>query len=65
MTEFSTDERWEAVLAHDAGADGRFWYGVKTTGVYCRPGCPSRRPRRDNVTFHDSPQQAEAAGYQA
>ena len=37
MTEFSTDERWQAVLAHDAGADGRFWYGVKTTGVYCRP----------------------------
>lgn len=65
MTEFSTNERWEAVLAHDAGADGRFWYGVKTTGVYCRPACPSRRPRRENVTFHDSPQQAEAAGYQA
>lgn len=57
------EERWQAVLAHEAAADGHFWYGVKTTGIYCRPACPSRRPRRQNVTFHDTPQDAEAAGY--
>lgn len=59
-----TDEqRWQAVLAHDTAADGTFWYGVTSTGIYCRPGCPSRRPRRENVSFHDSPASAEHAGF--
>lgn len=59
------DHRWEAVLVHDAAADGLFCYGVKTTGIYCRPACPSRRPKRENVVFFDSPQGAEEAGFRA
>ncbi|THF84992.1 bifunctional DNA-binding transcriptional regulator/O6-methylguanine-DNA methyltransferase Ada [Deinococcus sp. KSM4-11] len=63
-TTYSDDEaRWAAVLAHDTAADGLFWYGVKSTGIYCRPGCPSRRPKRENLSFHDSPAAAEAAGF--
>ncbi|HZW19034.1 MAG TPA: bifunctional DNA-binding transcriptional regulator/O6-methylguanine-DNA methyltransferase Ada [Luteimonas sp.] len=57
------DPRWAAVLARDAAADGRFWYSVRTTGVYCRPSCASRRARPENVRFHDSPQDAERAGF--
>ncbi len=53
------DQRWQAVLRHDASADGRFVYAVRTTGVYCRPSCPSRRPRRENVEFHATPSDAE------
>src|SRR5436309_15924125 len=61
---FSTDEaRWWAVECRDAGADGRFWYSVETTGVYCRPSCAARLPRRANVRFHASPAQAERAGF--
>jgi AraC family transcriptional regulator of adaptative response/methylated-DNA-[protein]-cysteine methyltransferase len=40
------DAAWEAVASRDASADGRFFYAVTTTGVFCRPSCPSRRPRR-------------------
>jgi len=57
------DPRWAAVLARDPAADGRFWYSVRTTGVYCRPSCASRRARPENVHFHDTPQDAERAGY--
>lgn len=57
------DELWQAVLARDARADGRLVYAVKTTGVYCRPSCPSRRPRRESVSFFGSPDAAELAGY--
>lgn len=57
------DPRWLAVLGRDAAADGRFVYAVKTTGVYCRPSCPSRAPRRENVTFHADPAAAEQAGF--
>ncbi|MDT8896450.1 bifunctional DNA-binding transcriptional regulator/O6-methylguanine-DNA methyltransferase Ada [Halomonas sp. I1] len=57
------DRRWQAVLQRDASADGSFVYAVLTTGVYCRPSCPSRRAKPENVSFHDSPQDAEAAGY--
>jgi AraC family transcriptional regulator of adaptative response/methylated-DNA-[protein]-cysteine methyltransferase len=59
----AADERWDAVLARDARADGAFVYAVRTTGVYCRPSCPSRRPRRDSVTFFAGPDAAEVAGY--
>ncbi|OLV17893.1 bifunctional DNA-binding transcriptional regulator/O6-methylguanine-DNA methyltransferase Ada [Deinococcus marmoris] len=63
---YPTEEsRWEAVLARDARADGAFWYGVRSTGIYCRPSCPSRRPRRENASFHDSPQEARARGLRA
>ena len=59
----ATDPRWAAVLARDARADGRFVYGVRTTGVWCHPSSPTRRPRPENVEFFDSPAAAEAAGY--
>ncbi len=59
------DTRWAAILARDPKADGLFVYGVKTTGVYCRPSSTSRLPRRENVEFFDSAAQAEAAGYRA
>lgn len=57
--------RWEAVLNRDRGADGRFVYAVRSTGIYCRPTCPSRRPRREQADFYDTPAAAERAGYRA
>lgn len=57
------DPRW--LLLGDSTADGRFIYGVITTGIYCRPGCPSRRPNADNVRFFDDVVAAEAAGFRA
>ncbi len=56
---------WKAVLARDAAEDGRFVFAVATTGVYCRPSCPSRRPNRENVSFFSGPPAAEAAGFRA
>jgi len=56
---------WQQVLARDAAADGQFVYAVKSTGIYCKPSCPSRRPERKNVSFFASPAQAEAAGFRA
>ncbi|PAU75538.1 bifunctional DNA-binding transcriptional regulator/O6-methylguanine-DNA methyltransferase Ada [Halomonas salipaludis] len=61
---FDSDEaKWTAVLARDAAADDAFVYAVRTTGVYCRPTCPSRRPRRENAEFHADASAAERAGY--
>jgi AraC family transcriptional regulator of adaptative response/methylated-DNA-[protein]-cysteine methyltransferase len=57
------EQCWEAVCARDASQDGRFFYSVRTTGVYCRPGCASRQPRRENVGFHETIAAAEAAGF--
>jgi AraC family transcriptional regulator of adaptative response/methylated-DNA-[protein]-cysteine methyltransferase len=65
QTAGNTNQKWSLVLARDAKADGRFVYAVKSTGVFCRPSCPSRRPRRENVEFFDSPTQAQQAGYRA
>jgi AraC family transcriptional regulator of adaptative response/methylated-DNA-[protein]-cysteine methyltransferase len=59
------DARWAAVLARDGACDGTFLYSVATTGVYCRPSCPSRRPKRENVRFHATQAEAEAAGFRA
>lgn len=56
---------WESVLQRDPSADDRFLYGVTTTGIYCRPSCPSRRPKRDNVAFFSSVEAAERAGFRA
>jgi AraC family transcriptional regulator of adaptative response/methylated-DNA-[protein]-cysteine methyltransferase len=56
---------WQQVLARDPAADGQFVYAVKSTGVFCRPSCPSRRPERKNVSFFPTPAQAEAAGFRA
>lgn len=57
------DPRWRQVLARDAAADGSFVYSVKTTGVYCRPSCPSRPARPHNVDFHADAAAAQAAGF--
>lgn len=56
---------WRAVEARDARADGRFVYAVRSTGIYCRPSCPSRRPRRDRVEFFPAPRDAEKGGFRA
>ena len=56
---------WNAVLSHDKSADGLFVYGVKSTGVYCRPSCASRRPRRDRVAFYETTGAARRAGFRA
>ncbi len=56
-------ERWAAVQRRDRTADGEFYYSVRTTGVYCRPSCAARLPRRENVRFHDSAAAAERAGF--
>src|SRR6185503_8332134 len=61
---FTTDRaRWSAVRRRDAAADGRFFYSVRSTGVFCRPSCASRPARRENVAFHDSVADAIAAGF--
>jgi len=59
----SDDERWDAVVRRDRGADGSFYYSVRTTGVYCRPSCASRMALRKNVAFHATREDAEAAGF--
>ena len=59
----SVSSRWQAVLERDPSADTEFVYGVVTTGVYCRPQCASRKPKRDNVRFFDTWQLAEEAGF--
>ena len=56
-------DRWAALAARDAGADGTFVYAVRTTGVYCRPSCASRAARPENVSFHRTCAEAEAAGF--
>jgi len=59
------DPRWAAVRARDPQADGSFVYSVRTTGVYCRPSCGARPARPENVAFHDTPADAERAGFRA
>jgi AraC family transcriptional regulator, regulatory protein of adaptative response / methylated-DNA-[protein]-cysteine methyltransferase len=59
------DELWEAVMARDARFDGAFVFAVSSTKIYCRPSCPSRRPRRDRVSYFDLPKAAEQAGFRA
>ena len=63
MANVPNDTRWQAVLARDGASDGKFVFAVSSTGVYCRPSCPSRRPRRQNVSFFVHPQEAERAGF--
>ncbi|HEY3197859.1 MAG TPA: bifunctional DNA-binding transcriptional regulator/O6-methylguanine-DNA methyltransferase Ada [Nitrospirales bacterium] len=59
----SEDDRWAAVVRRDQLALGLFYYSVQTTGVYCRPACPSRLARRENVRFHSTCAEAEQAGF--
>lgn len=56
---------WQAVAGRDGGSDGAFVYAVRSTGIYCRPSCPSRRPRREQVAFFALPDAAELAGFRA
>ncbi len=63
MPSISKDSRWQAVLARDGASDGKFVFAVSSTGVYCRPSCPSRRPKRENVSFFPHPREAERAGF--
>ena len=59
------DKSWRAVEARDSKFDGKFVFAVASTGVYCRPSCPAKRPRRENVTFFSRPEHAERAGFRA
>ena len=64
VTQVVIDEaRWQVVLAREVCSNERFVYAVRSTGVYCRPGCPSKRPRRENVMFFPVPDAAEKAGF--
>ncbi len=59
----SAESLWQAVLNRDPSFDGIFFYGVRSTGIYCRPSCPSRKPSRDRVEFFPSDAAAQSAGY--
>jgi AraC family transcriptional regulator of adaptative response/methylated-DNA-[protein]-cysteine methyltransferase len=59
----SEETLWQAFLERDSSFDGKVFYGVRSTGIYCRPTCPSRKPRRSQVSFFQSPQEAEAYGF--
>ena len=59
----SETTRWAAVVARDKAFDGRFCTAVVTTGIYCRPSCPARRPKRENVRFYATCADAEVAGF--
>jgi AraC family transcriptional regulator of adaptative response/methylated-DNA-[protein]-cysteine methyltransferase len=62
--DFVTDDgRWQAVIGRDRRADGQFYFSVATTGVYCRPSCGARQPRRENVAFHATTEAAVRAGF--
>ena len=65
MDMIDTDQAWAAFAARDRAADGRFVVGVRTTGIYCRPSCPARHPRRENVAFYPDGAAARAAGLRA
>lgn len=65
MPRSNHNDWWHAVQERDARQDGNFVFAVSSTGVYCRPSCPSRRPRRENVSFFRQPAEAERAGYRA
>src|SRR5580704_18616984 len=59
------EKRWQAVQARDRSADGAFVYAVRSTGIYCRPSCASRKPRREQVEFFLLPAAAEQRGFRA
>jgi AraC family transcriptional regulator, regulatory protein of adaptative response / methylated-DNA-[protein]-cysteine methyltransferase len=65
MTPYSDSQAWAAFEARDRAADDRFVVAVTTTGIYCRPSCPARRPKRENVRFFDDGAGAQAAGFRA
>jgi AraC family transcriptional regulator, regulatory protein of adaptative response / methylated-DNA-[protein]-cysteine methyltransferase len=59
----ASDPRWARIVARDRTADGHLWYSVLTTGVYCRPSCPSRSANPENVQLHDTVEEARATGF--
>ena len=61
--EFWRASYWDAVATRDRAMDGVFFYAVMSTGIYCRPSCPSKRPRRENVVFFRAREAAEGAGF--
>src|SRR5881392_2469377 len=63
VSDLTVERRWRIVLARDRRYDGAFVYAVQSTGIYCRPTCPSRRPRRAHVAFFPGPEAAELAGF--
>jgi len=65
MTPLSFDEMWSRIIACDSSYDGLFYTAVKTTGIYCRPSCRSRKPKKVNVEFYLHMNDAETAGYRA
>src|SRR5829696_17653 len=65
MSTTRADDLWQAVMERDRSRDGDFVFAVSTTGIYCRPSCPARRPRRENVSFFTDPASAERAGFRA
>jgi AraC family transcriptional regulator of adaptative response / methylphosphotriester-DNA alkyltransferase methyltransferase len=60
---FTDDEMWKAAVDCDVRYDGKFFYAVKTVGVYCRPSCKSKTPLRKNVCYFETPREAEQAGF--
>src|SRR3569623_768489 len=64
-TPIDQDAAWAAFSARDRACDGRFVGAVRTTGIYCKPSCPARHPKRDNVTFYRDGAEARGAGYRA
>jgi AraC family transcriptional regulator of adaptative response/methylated-DNA-[protein]-cysteine methyltransferase len=61
----TADPRWQSIVGRDRRADSHFVYAVRTTGIYCRPSCPARTARPENVTFHASAAEAERLGFRA
>src|ERR1700726_2489386 len=59
------DPRWARIVTRDKTADGQLWYSVTTTGIYCRPSCPSRTANPKNVTLHNTIESARATGFRA
>lgn len=58
-----TDEKWQAILSNDASYDGKFFYAVKTTGIFCRPSCKSRPPKKENICLFQNAEQALSAKF--
>ena len=65
VTRLDPDTAWAAFMRRDRSWDGRVIGAVKTTGIYCKPSCPARRPKREHVEFFASGEEARAAGYRA
>jgi AraC family transcriptional regulator of adaptative response / methylphosphotriester-DNA alkyltransferase methyltransferase len=63
MTKSLTNEQWQAIISNDASYDGQFFYAVKTTGIFCRPSCKSRPPKKENVELFEKAAQALSAEF--